>query len=268
MPAFSIITPTYNRGHLIGETIASVCAQTFGDFEWLIIDDGSTDNTREIIASVADSRIKYLSIPHSGHLSRVRNAGLVNASGSYIAHLDSDDLWHPEKLDRYISLYRDNPDVDLIISGYRTFGQEGKPREDTYASLPGMQDNVSRADLFSPLIQGKMFVYPSSLSSRRTAAEQAGLLDETLVCADIEYIVRLADGRSAIIIHEPLVFIREHDGKISRNSSFSVRSFDESIQVIDRYYRMGRVPEDIYRRKRRHYVESRDMWLSKMQAAP
>jgi len=91
MPEISVIIPTYNRSSLAREAVESVLAQTFADFEVLVIDDGSTDNTKQVIESIQDNRIKY-SYKDNGGVSSARNMGIGNASGAFIAFLDSDDL--------------------------------------------------------------------------------------------------------------------------------------------------------------------------------
>lgn len=97
MPYFSIITPSYNRAHLIGKSIASVLTQTFGDFELIIVDDGSTDNTKEIIEAFDDKRIRYF-FQTNGERGKARNTGVENANGIYVFFLDSDDLIYADHL--------------------------------------------------------------------------------------------------------------------------------------------------------------------------
>lgn len=110
MPQVSIITPTYNCARFIEETIKSVQAQTFTDWEMIISDDCSTDNTKEVIAPylASDSRIKYICNDKNSGAAITRNNALRIASGRWIAFLDSDDLWLPEKLEKQISFMIEN----------------------------------------------------------------------------------------------------------------------------------------------------------------
>ena len=110
MPQVSIITPTYNCAEFIVQTIEAVLAQSFTDWEMIISDDCSTDNTREVIAPylAADSRIKYICNQRNSGAAVTRNNALKVASGRWIAFLDSDDLWHPEKLERQIAFMSQN----------------------------------------------------------------------------------------------------------------------------------------------------------------
>src|SRR4051812_24472999 len=99
----SIIIPTYNRAAYLGAAIASVRAQTFADWELIVVDDGSTDETAAMLDELSDPRIRVLRIGHSGSESITRNAGLRLAEGEWVAFLDSDDLWVPEKLERQLA---------------------------------------------------------------------------------------------------------------------------------------------------------------------
>ncbi len=116
MPLASVIIPTYNRLALLREAIASVLRQTMPDFEILAIDDGSTDGTTEAALGAIDSRIRYIRVPHGGR-SKARNLGLREAKGRFVAFLDDDDLYLPDKLESEIGFFRRHPDLDLAASG-------------------------------------------------------------------------------------------------------------------------------------------------------
>ena len=109
-PLVSVITPVYNGENTIGKTIESVINQTFDDFEMIIVDDISTDNTKKIVEDYAkkDKRIKYYILPEKGGASAARNMAIAKAKGRYIAFLDGDDLWYPEKLEKQIKFMQDN----------------------------------------------------------------------------------------------------------------------------------------------------------------
>lgn len=98
MPRFSVVIPTYNRSAALHEAICSVLQQTFDDYEIFVVDDGSTDNTKEVVASFSDRRIKYLWIPNSGGPATPRNIAIDKSSSDWVCFLDSDDLWYPSKL--------------------------------------------------------------------------------------------------------------------------------------------------------------------------
>src|SRR3990170_2838516 len=116
MPKVSVIIPTYNREKYIVETLQSVFAQTFTDYEVIVIDDGSTDNTADVLRPYLD-RIVYIRKPNGGQGS-ARNVGIKVAKGEYIAFLDSDDLWMPEKLELQVKYLDNNKDAGLVFTDY------------------------------------------------------------------------------------------------------------------------------------------------------
>ena len=112
-PFFSVIIPAYNREIFLKKSVDSVLAQTFMDFELIIIDDGSTDNTPEVISSYKDKRLIHIQQQNSG-VSNARNKGLTNAKGSFIAFLDSDDWWTENKLERTREFIEQFPDIMIF----------------------------------------------------------------------------------------------------------------------------------------------------------
>lgn len=113
----SIITPSYNSAEFIEETIHSVFSQTYENWEWLITDDLSKDNTVEILQKYTDPRIKLQILEHNGGAGNARNKSLERAMGRYIAFLDSDDLWHPEYLETMINYMTEN-NAELVYCNY------------------------------------------------------------------------------------------------------------------------------------------------------
>jgi glycosyltransferase involved in cell wall biosynthesis len=116
-PIFSIITPTFNRGHLLTRVWESLKNQTFQDFEWIIIDDGSTDNTKEIVNSFNDPRLVFERFPQNKGVNAARNKGLDLTRGKYVFYVDSDDLLLPNSLETFFELWNKVPeDVGCIIT--------------------------------------------------------------------------------------------------------------------------------------------------------
>src|SRR4051812_14458694 len=104
VPRVSVVIPTYNRAELLPATLASVAAQQFTDLEVLVVDDGSEDDTRAILERHGAPGLRLLALGRTGNLSVVRNAGIEAAAGEYVAFLDSDDLWDPDKLALQVGL--------------------------------------------------------------------------------------------------------------------------------------------------------------------
>lgn len=114
-PTFTVIVPTYNREYFLARTIDSILLQTFKDFELIIVDDGSTDHTKELIDSYKDLRIVYFYKENGGQNSAV-NVGLQKARGEYIAFCDSDDTWMPEKLEKCMQKYQEDEEIKVVYN--------------------------------------------------------------------------------------------------------------------------------------------------------
>ena len=114
MKKVSVIITTYMNDRYIGAAVESVLNQTFGDYELIIVDDGSTDRTRDVVSGFKDERIRYIWQEHSGLPASARNRGIGIATGRFIAFLDGDNTWHPDKLTRCIGIFEKDPAVDVL----------------------------------------------------------------------------------------------------------------------------------------------------------
>tara|TARA_R110000850_G_scaffold264954_2_gene394285 strand:- start:2489 stop:3364 length:876 start_codon:yes stop_codon:yes gene_type:complete len=125
MATVSVVTPTYNRARFLPDAVSSVLAQTYGDFELIILDDGSSDDTREVLEPfLADRRVRYFYQKNQGQ-SHARNHALDQAAGEFIAFLDSDDLWEPSKLEKQLAVFKSNPNVDIVHGDEATIDEQG-----------------------------------------------------------------------------------------------------------------------------------------------
>lgn len=124
----SIITPNYNSSSFIADTITSVIEQTYRNWELIVVDDCSTDNSLEIVqlAQKDDPRVKLIKLSENVGVAEARNIGIREAKGQFIAFLDSDDLWYPDKLEKQISFMKEN-NIDLCYTGYEKINEQGKP---------------------------------------------------------------------------------------------------------------------------------------------
>lgn len=116
MAKATVIVTAYNRGYVVGDALRSILAQTFGDFELLVVDDGSTDNTREVVNGIADPRLRYLRHAENRGVAAARNTGLSEARGEYVSFLDSDDLWKPAKLARDVEFLKRHAEADAVFT--------------------------------------------------------------------------------------------------------------------------------------------------------
>jgi glycosyltransferase involved in cell wall biosynthesis len=208
-PEVSVIIPAYNRGWIIKEAIDSVLAQTFDGYELIVVDDGSDDNTAEILDSYG-SKIRIIRQENQG-VSAARNHGIISSSTRFIAFLDSDDLWLPEKLDRQVSFFRNNPDA-MICQTQEIWIRNGKrvnPRKH-HKKLSGM--------IFEPSLN-LCLVSPSAVMFKRRLVEMVGFFDESLpACEDYDLWLRVSLTYPIYLMDETLIIKRGgHSDQLSRN---------------------------------------------------
>lgn len=244
-PRVSVIVPTYNRADLLPHAIESVLAQSFQDFELIVVDDGSTDDTQALLAGYDDPRLVYTAQAHTGNLSKVRNDGLRQARGDYLAFLDSDDIWLPTKLKRQVELLEWLPKVGLILCGFEVFDAAGLNHRELYQS-PGVRvGSFSMAQLFYTIFQGRMPYYPSTLLFRKSLLETTSLLDERLRLGDHHFMLRLVFYAKAAILHQALVQIRKHDGNMSL--VYEVEGLEQMIYALEHFYASGDISRVFYK---------------------
>ena len=171
MPAVSVIVPTHNRASLLRRAIDSVRRQTVGDFEIIVVDDASSDDTAGVVRGYGDPRIRYIKLPGNGGVASTRNAGIAAAAGDFIALLDDDDEWLPEKLQRQVDLFdRGGPAVGAVYSGYREIDQA---TSDVIAErLPAF-----RGQIFENLLVAGRFTPTSTIMVRTECFRRLGGFD-------------------------------------------------------------------------------------------
>jgi glycosyltransferase involved in cell wall biosynthesis len=237
MPKISVIIPTYNRADLLPRAIQSVINQTYKDWELLIIDDGSTDNTKEIVDEFIkkDNRIKYFYEENSGSASKPRNFGIQNSKGEYIAFLDSDNEWLPLNLEKHIDLHNKKPEIDLSGSNFNFNGTAW------YAP----ECFAGKYDLFWTL---RKCIDPSTMFFKASFIKSIGGFDESLkIGEDGDISIRSAISGKIYMINECLVnYYADDDNSLSRKknfnidplSSFSKKHFSEykNANLLGLYY--------------------------------
>jgi hypothetical protein len=207
---FSVVIPSYNRADLVPQTIDSVLAQTDRDFEVIVVDDGSTDGTGEVLRRYGD-RIRYVQ-QNNGGLAAARNRGIREANGVFVAFLDSDDLYEAEFIRRVRETFREFPDAGAVFVAEREFVTTGGPlgpvmtkrtpgRYFTPAGMVGRDTGVGSGR--PPVIR------------RSVLAAHAGF-NESLRCAvDSEMWIRLSFDVPMVVLSEPLIRRRYHAGNLS-----------------------------------------------------
>jgi glycosyltransferase involved in cell wall biosynthesis len=208
-PLVSIILPTFNRLTFLRDALESVFAQTFRDWQLLIADDGSDAQAQAFLRTLDGvPRIKLLWLAHTGNPPAVRNAALREATAQYIAFLDSDDVWMPEKLQMQIASLRSQPARQWSYTGFVMV--DGS--RNALTGSRGIRCPAVDGWMLEPLLKRQAMVVQSSVVASRELIEAAGGYDEALpICGDYELWVRLATRSEVDFIAEPLVHVRRHD---------------------------------------------------------
>ncbi len=218
MKKISVIIPVYNSGQYVLETIHSILNQTYPVYEIIVVNDGSTDTTRQVVESIKNdfSQIILLNQENSGPAA-ARNNGIKNATGEYIAFCDADDLWVRNKIEKQMQVF-ESKDVQLVYSGIEFFGfKEGE-------FLPHGKN--------SPRQIFKNNTIPnSSVIIHRSVVDRVGLLHESkkfFAVEDYQYWLRIVTEYDFDYAPEPLVRYRVHDGQISKGNK---KSYQRLINV-------------------------------------
>ena len=235
-PLISVIVATYNRSDLLREAVDSVLAQTCTDFELIISDDGSTDNTKEVVSAFEDPRISFLELTHNGLPAATRNRGIEKVKGEFVALLDSDDLWLPHKLETCLAHFRQNPSTGLFCSNEYLLNS-GVPNSGQKNLL---QKNArDRYVTFQQLLQGNP-VSTSTVVLRKECLEQVGNFDESIdffTVEDWHLWARVAARFRIFFSKEPLGYYRIHGNNICLDTGVALVNKYKAVKDI-----MGKFP--------------------------
>lgn len=246
MSTVSVVIPAYNQGHFLGEAIESVLAQTYPDFEILVVDDGSTDDTAVIAQSYTDPRIRYI-YKENGGLSSARNAGLRQAKGEYISYLDSDDCFLPQKLARLVAELEAAPAIGLAAGQALLMDEHGRQLGKKFdRPLP---ENPVELLLGNPLHVGSVLL-------RREWQEKAGFFDETLRSyEDWDMWLRLAlAGCRMRYVPEPVSLYRFHSAQMTRDGRQMTTA---TFAVLDKLFNKFVMPDEWQAMRDKAYSRAR-----------
>ena len=226
-PTVSVIIPTYNRAQVLGATIESVLAQTYQDLEVIVVDDGSTDDTHAVVeryVARSGAHVRYIRQANQG-VSAARNTGCRAARGRYLALLDSDDLWKPQKLARQLPLLERDPRIGLVSSmaeivdatNTRVLGI--KPRQRPATTLREMVATGSAP--------------PSSFVFRREALQEVGGFDPQIHgLEDLDFCFRVARRWALVYLEEPLIRYRQHGAGLSSDVVGVCRAYIRTYEKL------------------------------------
>ncbi len=232
-PLVSIILPTFERVPYLRLTVASVFAQTCTDWELVICDDGSGVDTREFLRTVAnDSRVKVILLSHRGIPAVVRNTALREARARYVAFLDSDDLWLPQKLARQLPTLGGRSSCRWSYSGFSQIDGQGQPLINApHGTWVPLEGSIFERLVTEPLLPIRT---PAVLAERRLI-EQVGGFDESIRSGeDCDLWLRLALESEVAVLDEPLVQVRRHEHNHSRDWEIAFAGRDQSLVKLQR----------------------------------
>lgn len=255
-PLISVIIPAYNCETTIQDTLASVLNQSYSSIEIIVINDGSTDNTLKILNDVQDPRLRVLTFPNSG-VSASRNRGITHSKGKFIALLDADDIWLPDKLAAQLEAFDQTPQVSVVYSWTDYIDQSGQLlRHGSYSRITG--------DVYQRLLMGSFLESGSNPLIRRDALEQVGGFDETLrTCEDWDLWIRLSSQYEFTVVPAVHVYYR-----ISPNSkSFNFDKHEAGgLTVLDKAF--AQAPDALKHLKNQSLSQFYKYLLMKLLDAP
>jgi glycosyltransferase involved in cell wall biosynthesis len=256
MPNVSVIIPTYNRAFIVKQSVDSVLQQTFGDYEIIVVDDGSTDNTGDVLKPYGD-KIHY-DYKKNGGISSARNRGLEIAAGDYIAFLDSDDFWKPEKLEKQMAFFREHPEYGMVATRCLTNTVD---RNFTTVSINKRRRYGKSGWVYKNLFY-RNFIRTSSVVVKKECFEQLGVFDESLPrCEEIDMWLRIAKKYQIGFINDILTVYTRRPIEIRMDS---VKGRKNWIRVLEKNYDPELIPRSVYnRRMARIYAHMAENLLKK-----
>lgn len=230
-PAVSVIIPAYNCAAMLREAVESVRAQTYRDYEVIVVDDGSTDDTWQVAQDLAAGwrKLRAIRIEHAG-LAAARNRGIAEMAGEWIALLDADDLWRPEKLQRCMGFLAASPQLSIVYTPMAPFRQGGE--------LMAGHTKPCRAGRLTAELFDSIFVHDPAVVFHRRVIETCGAFDESLpICVGHEFWLRVSTRFEFGLIDEPLALRRWSEGSLTRSN----RSLGLCVKaaMLERFYFEG-----------------------------
>lgn len=205
----SVVIPTYNRSKVLPNSIDSVLTQTYQDFELIIVDDGSIDDTASKVEKyLKDERVRYIQLEKNAGVSNARNVGVQNANGEWIAFHDSDDCWRPNKLEKQMEYLDSHPECKMVYSAYE-FHVPGK--EETIKVPMGIQTG----NLVDSLLVANRVGAPTVVVDRNLYIELGGFDESFPALEDWDFAIKAAIATEVGYVDEPLVDVHYSDGSIS-----------------------------------------------------
>ncbi|WP_394121471.1 glycosyltransferase family 2 protein [Planococcus donghaensis] len=222
----SVIIPTYNRSELLKKAVESLKNQSHQNFEIIIIDDFSTDDTASVVEEMEDDRIIYLKHDINKGGSEARNTGIKRATGNFIGFLDSDDQWLPQKLEKQLGQFEGQPDVGVVYTGVQVVNENNQP---TRKIIPEY-----RGDILPKLFESNCIDTTSSVLVRKEVLDQVQGFDAGLPsCQDWDLYIRLAQVTKFDFVKDNMVLFYHHSGERITTNKKSV--LNGHLSIFEKY---------------------------------
>jgi glycosyltransferase involved in cell wall biosynthesis len=239
MPNVSIILPTFNRTKFLKLAIQSVFAQSYTDWEMIIADDGSTEDTRAYLRSITAPQVRMIRLRHSGNPSRARNAAIDASNGRYLAFLDSDDIWAPSKLAKQVSALRERTGARWSYTTCDLIDENGRPLGDARLRAPVPLEACVDGWIFEPLLRLQVAISMPTIVADRDLVDEIGGFDEQQRFGEWHDLsLRLALKSEVVALPEPLCSVRIH------NEHYSADKIAEQIGWMQLYEKMTNLAPD------------------------
>lgn len=251
----SIIVPTFNRAHMVTDTIDSILNQTFKDFELIIVDNYSTDTTEQVIKKYTDERLKFHRHENGGVVAVNRNYGISQARGEYIAFCDDDDLWLPDKLEKQINELEKDSRPGLVCTNAVIFNETGD-------TVNFHDSGVTANDFILKSLLKTNRIICSSVLVRKSVLDDVGLMDtspDIFTAEDYELWLRIARKYHITYINEPLVKYRVHSGGYKKSSTAAMK---RNRAVYKKLLNKGVIGKWLYRRLNLRALAIEFLWYT------
>ncbi|MBR3020263.1 MAG: glycosyltransferase family 2 protein [Clostridia bacterium] len=241
-PLVTVLMPNHNGGRFIRASIQSVLAQTMKDYEFLIVEDASADQSREIIDSFDDKRIRVIQFEQNEHICVALNTGLKEAKGKYIARIDSDDCWKPAKLEKQIAYMEANPSCGASFTWVDVIDEDDRvlsAAESIFVDLFRVENKTREQWISHFFFKGSCLCHPSAVMRTDVARQLGGYRNTLVQIQDFDLWIRIVKRHDIHVLTEPLMRYRHclQGGNVSAvNITTQRRTIYEMYRVMGKYF--------------------------------
>ncbi len=251
-PLVSVIVPAYNHEKYITDCLRSVVEQSYKNLELIVLNDGSTDTTEELIKLFIEenslTNIRFISKKNEG-VCKTLNKGLEIAKGKYVAFLASDDMWEPKKLEIQVDFMERNDNIGLVFSDawFQKFNEKTHIKWSDYKTNMDryFKNGIQNADMYFLLLT-RPIIPALTVMVRKQIFDEIGGFDEALVYEDDDMWLRIALKYPLAYINEPLACYRMHDSNISNNALFMLKGM---VQTIKKHFNIEPLRSQLFKRQ-------------------